>query len=130
MKNSDTLKKSGADVLRAALIALLISLIGVLILALIVRWASLDDTPITIGNYVIKALSLVAGVLLGFKTPSNGAAKGALTGLLYMLLCMFVFAVADGFKSANFNYVDLITTVIAGTVAGIIAVNVRVRKTA
>lgn len=130
MKNSETLKKSGADVLRAALIALLISLVGVLVLALIVRWASLDDTAITIGNYVIKALSLVTGVLLGFKTPSSGAAKGALTGLLYMLLCMFVFAIADGFRSANFNYVDLITTVIAGTVAGIIAVNVRGKKTA
>ena len=128
MKNSEALKKGAADVLRAALISLLVSLVGVLLFALLVRWASLDGTAITIGNYVIKVAALLTGVLVGFRTPSSGVVKGALTGLLYMLLCIFVFALADGFKSANFNYVALITTVITGTIAGIIAVNERSKE--
>lgn len=124
MKNSALLKKDVADILRASLIALLISLVLVLAFALIVRWASLDGTALTIGNYVIKAVAVLIGVCVGFKSASGGAVKGALTGLLYMLLCVFVFAVADGFKSANFNFADLLTTVITGIIAGIISVNI------
>ena len=124
MKNSALLKKDVADILRASLIALLISLELVLAFALIVRRASLDGTALTIGNYVIKAVAVLIGVCVGFKGASGGAVKGALTGLLYMLLCVFVFAVADGFKSANFNFADLLTTVITGIIAGIISVNI------
>lgn len=124
MKNSALLKKDVADILRASLIALLISLVLVLAFALIVRRASLDGTALTIGNYVIKAVAVLIGVCVGFKGASGGAVKGALTGLLYMLLCVFVFAVADGFKSANFNFADLLTTVITGIIAGIISVNI------
>lgn len=124
MKNSALLKKDVADILRASLIALLISLVLVLAFALIVRRASLDGTALTIGNYVIKAVAVLIGVCVGFKGTSGGAVKGALTGLLYMLLCVFVFAVADGFKSANFNFADLLTTVITGIIAGIISVNI------
>lgn len=128
MKNSELLKKDAADILRAALIALLISLVLVLLFALVVRAASLDGTALVVGNYVIKALSVLLGACIGFRTPSGGAVKGGLTGLLYTLLSVFVFAVADGFKSANFNFVDLLTTVIAGIVAGIIAVNLPRRR--
>lgn len=124
MKNSALLKKDVADILRASLIALLISLVLVLAFALIVRRASLDGTALTIGNYVIKAVAVLIGVCVGFKGASGGAVKGATTGLLYMLLCVFVFAVADGFKSANFNFADLLTTVITGIIAGIISVNI------
>ena len=67
---------------------------------------------------------MLIGVCVGFKGASGGAVKGAITGLLYMLLCVFVFAVADGFKSANFNFADLLTTVITGIIAGIISVNI------
>ena len=124
MKNSALLKKDVADILRASLIALLISLVLVLAFALIVRRASLDGTALTIGNYVIKAVAMLIGVCVGFKGASGGAVKGAITGLLYMLRCVFVFAVADGFKSANFNFADLLTTVITGIIAGIISVNI------
>lgn len=128
MKNSELLKKSAADILRAALIALLVSLVGVLVFALIVRWASLDGSALAVGNYVIKAVSVLVGVSLGFRVKSSGAIKGGITGVLYMLLCIFVFAAADGFKSAGFNVVDFVTTVAAGIIAGVIAVNIPARS--
>lgn len=128
MKNSDSIKKDAADILRASLIALLISLALVLVFALIVRWASLDGTALTIGNYVIKAVAVLIGVCVGFRNRSGGAVKGAVTGILYTLLCVFVFACANGFKSASFNFADLLTTTITGIIAGIISVNIPRRE--
>ena len=98
MKNSGTLKKDAADILRATLIALLLSLVMVLCFALIVRLAGLDGTALTVGNYVIKALSVLVGVCIGFRTLAAGAVKGGITGVLYTLVTVFVFAAADGFK--------------------------------
>lgn len=128
MKNSGTLKKDAADILRATLIALLLSLVMVLCFALIVRLAGLDGTALTVGNYIIKALSVLIGVCIGFRTLAAGAVKGGITGVLYTLVTVFVFAAADGFRSASFNFADLLTTVIAGVIAGIIAVNLPRRK--
>lgn len=128
MKNSELLKKDAADILRASLIALILSLLLVLVFALIVRWASLDGTALTVGNYVIKAVSVLVGVTVGFRSKTGGAVKGAITGILYTLLCVFVFAAADGFRSANFNFADFLTTVVTGIIAGIIAVNLPRRE--
>ena len=123
MKNSELIKKDAADILRASLIALILSLLLVLLFALIVRWAALDGAALTVGNYVIKALAVLVGVCIGFKHPTGGAVKGGVTGIVYTLLTVFVFAVADGFRSANFNFADLLTTVVTGVIAGVIAVN-------
>ena len=112
MKNSELLKKDAADILRASLIALILSLLLVLVFALIVRWASLDGTALTVGNYVIKAVSVLVGVTVGFRSKT----------------CVFVFAAADGFRSANFNFADFLTTVVTGIIAGIIAVNLPRRE--
>lgn len=128
MNKSEMLKKDCADVIKASLIAVLISLVLVLVFALIVRWASLDETAMTIGNYVIKAVSLLAGIIIGFKRKSAGAVKGALAGVLYMLIGVFVFAVADGFKNVQFSFIDLFTLTLAGIISGIIAVNIKPRR--
>ena len=76
MKNSEMLRKDAADILRASLIALVVSLLLVLVFALIVRLAGLDGAALTVGNYVIKALAVLTGVLAGFRTPAAGAVKG------------------------------------------------------
>lgn len=60
--------------------------------------------------------------------PIRVVVKGAVTGILYTLLCVFVFAAADGFRSANFNFADFLTTVVTGIIAGIIAVNLPRRE--
>ncbi len=128
MKNSEMLRKDAADILRASLIALVISLLLVLIFALIVRLAGLDGTALTVGNYIIKAVAVLTGVLIGFRTPAAGAVKGGIVGVLFTLLAVFVFAAADGFKSANFNFADFLTTIVTGVISGVIAVNLPRRR--
>ena len=129
MKKPQNTKRDVLDILSAALVAMLFTLLLVLIFALVVRLTSPGQTGMTVGNCVIRLLSVFAGVLIAFRNPSLGALKGALSGLLYFLLTVFVLAAADGFKNADFNIIDFVAAVAAGTVSGIIAVNIRAART-
>lgn len=128
MKKPLNTKRDVLDILSASLVAMLFTLLLVLVFALVVRLASPNETGMIVGNCAIRLVSVFAGVLIAFRNPSLGALKGALSGLLYFLLTVFVLAAADGFKNADFNVVDFVAAVIAGTVSGIIAVNTRAAK--
>lgn len=128
MKKPLNTKRDVLDILSASLVAMLFTLLLVLVFALVVRLASPNETGMIVGNCTIRLVSVFAGVLIAFRNPSLGALKGALSGLLYFLLTVFVLAAADGFKNADFNVVDFVAAVIAGTVSGIIAVNTRAAK--
>ena len=128
MKKPLNTKRDVLDILSASLVAMLFTLLLVLVFALVVRLASPNETGMIVGNCAIRLVSVFAGVLIAFRNPSLGALKGALSGLLYFLLTVFVLAAADGFKNADFNVVDFVAAVIAGTVYGIIAVNTRAAK--
>lgn len=112
------------DVVKSTLIATIASLIGVLILALIVKFVSIGENVIFPINQVIKIGSILIGCLAGIKHRENGAIKGAVTGLFYTLLSVFVFLIINKTLDGNsFNYIDFVSGIIAGTVSGIIAVN-------
>lgn len=128
MKKPLNTKRDVLDILSASLVAMLFTLLLVLVFALVVRLASPNETGTIVGNCAIRLISVFAGVLIAFRNPSLGALKGALSGLLYFLLTVFVLAAADGFKNADFNVVDFVAAVVAGTVSGIIAVNTRAAK--
>lgn len=128
MKKPLNTKRDVLDILSASLVAMLFTLLLVLVFALVVRLASPNETGMIVGNCAIRLVSVFAGVLIAFRNPSLGALKGALSGLLYFLLTVFVLAAADGFKNADFNVVDFVAAVIVGTVSGIIAVNTRAAK--
>ena len=128
MKKPLNTKRDVLDILSASLVAMLFTLLLVLVFALVVRLASPNETGMIVGNCAIRLVSVFAGVLIAFRNPSLGALKGALSGLLYFLLTVFVLAAADGFKIADFNVVDFVAAVSAGTVSGIIAVNTRAAK--
>lgn len=128
MKNKENFVLDLKDTLRSTLVALLFSLLFVLVFALILRWASLDDSVITPVNYVIKFLSLFLGIMIGFKHPKNGILKGAIVGLIFMLLSFFLFSAMDGFKSANFRPLDLVFLALGGGIVGVIRVNLKLKK--
>jgi putative membrane protein (TIGR04086 family) len=125
MEKSIDIKKDVLDVIKAVLVSLLFSLIAVLVLALILRWANLGTDVVTPAKYVIKFLSLIVVTLLGFKNAQNGIIKGAISGLLYMVLSFLIFAALDGFKSADFSWIDFGCLTLAGAGVGIIVVNIK-----
>lgn len=128
MEKSATVKNDVFDVIKAVLFSTLISLGLVLIFAIVIKFASLQSSVILPVNIAIKILSVLAGVMLGFKQPQNGIIKGAFAGLIYMLLTFLIFAALCAFKDVSFSWIDLITLPVAGAISGIIAVNVRARK--
>lgn len=113
------------------LFALLLSLVLILLLALVARWASLGSSVIVPLNYVIKILSVLVGAIFGVGRKPMGAVNGGIGGALYSVLSFLMFAGLDGgFQNASFSWIDLVCLTVAGIIAGIIAVNVRKPKLA
>ena len=128
MEKAKNVKTDVTDVLKAVLFATLISLALVLIFAIVIRFANVENKVIMPVNVAIKILSLLVGVLLAFKNPQNGLVKGAISGLLYMLFTFLIFSALNGFKDVTFSWIDLITLPVAGAISGIIKVNLKSRK--
>ena len=128
MEKAKLIKNDVVDVLKAVLFATLISLGLVLIFAIIIRFASVENKVIMPVNIAIKIVSVFVGVLIGFKQAQHGLLKGAITGLAYMLLTFLIFSALNGFKDVKFSWIDLITLPLAGAISGIITVNIKGRK--
>ncbi len=113
------------DILRATLKAVIISIIGVLILAIFVKFCNLSSNIIFPLNQTIKFASILFGCIFGIKEKTSGAIKGGIIGLLYILLSVFIFLIVDStFSSNNFNFVDFATGTVGGIISGIISVNI------
>lgn len=124
-------KSSIFDIIRTTVVSVIISLVLVLAFALLVNLVNIGDNVITPVNHVIKILSILIGCFIGFKENRQGALKGAIAGLFYTLLSILVFGIIS--HSVKFNVmslIDLTLGIVAGTVSGILAVNLKKRKTA
>ena len=124
------IKPDVLDVLKAVLFGALIALALVLIFAIVLKFTSLPARAIMPVNIVIKLVSIFVGIILGFKNKQNGILKGAIAGLVFMLLTFFIFAALNAFKDVKFSWIDLITLPIAGALSGIVAVNIKSKKQA
>lgn len=130
MKKVAINKNNLIDVLKACIIALIISLLFVLILAICVKLFTISSKIIMPINQVIKMFSIFGGCFFGFKCRQNGAVKGAFVGVFYTLIAIMVFGIIEKTISfSNFNWYDLIAGVIAGIISGILAVNIRKTST-
>lgn len=128
MERTVNFKGNITDVLKAVLISVLISLALVLLFAVIIKFAALPSSVIMPVNIAIKIVSVLVGTLIGFKNAENGLLKGVFTGLIYMLFTFFIFAALSGFKDIKFSWIDLVTLPVAGAISGVIAVNIRHKK--
>ena len=128
MKNKEIFVLDLKDTIRGVLLSLLFSLLLVLVFALIIRWADLDEKTIVPVNYAIKFLSLFLGVMIGFKNRKNGILKGAIVGLIFILLTFLIFSAMNGFKDVKFNWLDLAFLPLGGAIIGVIRVNLPERR--
>lgn len=129
MKSSENIKsnfsKNAFDIVKSALISIIISLVLVIILALIAKATSMSDKSITITNYVIKILSIAIGTIIGVKYPENGILKGTISALLYIGVTIFIFAAFMAFQGVDVNWLDFVFLPIAGAISGVIKVNIK-----
>jgi len=115
------------SILKGALVAVSLTLIFILLLALFIRFFNINDNWIFPINQAIKLISLFAGIVATINgNHEKGFIKGILLSLLYFVLSFTVFSILQGsFNIKIGNLYDFILTVIAGGLIGIIVVNIK-----
>ncbi len=120
-------KASILGVLKGVLVAVCVSIVGVLAFALVYKFVQMGDTTIKIVNQIIKVVSVVLGVNVALKSDrSKGAIKGLLVGAIYSVVAYAVF----GLLSATFTFsisilFDVLFAGLVGLIAGIFLVNLK-----
>ena len=111
--------------IKGALVALLVSMSGILLFALILKFIVMSDTVIATINQIIKAISILLGVRTTLKAShGKGLVKGTVLGLVYTLIAYLVFS----FLSASISFdtttiIDMVFGGVMGAICGIIMNN-------
>ena len=115
------------NILKGSLVALSVSLVGILIFAFFIKYVAVPTEAIKPINQVIKGISLLIGTFVALrKVNQMGLINGLLIGLCYTIIAFLVFSILDGNFEFNKTLVnDLLFGGIIGGICGVIAVNVK-----
>ncbi len=127
LKENDNSPKVWVNVLKGSLVALSVSLVGILIFAFFIKYVAVPTEAIKPINQVIKAISLLVGAFVALrKVDQMGLINGLLIGLSYTILAFLVFSILDGnFEFSKSLVNDLLFGGLIGGICGIISVNFR-----
>ena len=114
-------------ILKGSLIAVVVSLVGILFFAFIIKMFGITDQFLKPVNQIIKGISILLGVFGGLKAyKEKGLVLGLVIGLVYTLLAFLVFSTLNGnFKFDKSLLTDVLFGGIMGAISGIIAVNLK-----
>ena len=115
------------SILKGSLIAISVSLVGILIFAFFIKYVAVPTEAIKPVNQVIKGISLLVGTFVGLrKINKMGLINGLLIGLFYTVLAFLIFSILDGnFEFSKSLVNDILFGGIIGSICGIISVNFR-----
>ena len=123
-------KKSGTStwlrLLKGLGVAVLVTVAGVAIFALIMQWVRPTEGAVRIFSQVLKLVSIAAGVWVTVgRGCEGGLLRGAAVGLLYMALGVALYALLSGQGAPATAYLaDLGMGVAAGGIVGMILSNI------
>ncbi len=121
--------KDWLDILLSSLYAVLISIIAVMIFAAILNWVNVSDQAIKIVNISIKIVAIAVGCVLGIKCNRGGIVKGVCVGVIFGMLSWLVFSlIVSEWSWGMSELVDLVCSIGAGAISGIVVVNVKKSK--
>jgi len=107
------------EILKAIIIAVIISLAAILILAFIIKTANIPSNAIPIINQVIKGVSILTACLWCLKLPRNAWLRGLAVGVIYILLAFLIFSLLN---SVQFNFgLNLLNDIALGSVSGLLS---------
>ncbi|MBM7582304.1 putative membrane protein (TIGR04086 family) [Caldicoprobacter guelmensis] len=129
-KNSVQLDKSGIVytglvILKASLLAVIVTLLGFMVFAVVMKLANLQETIIPPVNQAIRIISIaLGGALAARSSKTKGWLKGALTGLLYIVWALVISAVFGGkYAFDKVLLSDALLGIVVGAIGGIIGIN-------
>lgn len=105
--------------------ALLVTVAGVAVFALLMQWLRPTEAVVRIVNQVLKLISVGVGVYVAVgKGCEGGLLKGALVGLLYMAVGVGVYALLSGQGAPVSAYLaDLGMGIAGGGIVGMLLSN-------
>ena len=109
--------------------ALITTVAGVAIFALIMQWVKPTEDAVRIFNQVLKLLSIAVGVYVAVgRGGDGGLIRGAAVGLLYMAAGVALYAILSGQQAPLTAYLaDLGMGVAGGGIVGMILSNLSSR---
>lgn len=114
------------EILKALIIAIVITLVLVLVAAFAVKTFNIKTKYIDIINQVIKCVAILVSALICLKQKGAGYLRGFVFGLAYIGLSFVVFSLFNGSFSGGIGlFNDFVLGGISGLISGIIAVNLR-----
>lgn len=113
------------SVFKATFLTVIVSLVGVLLFSLVVKFADISDTAIKVVNQFIKIVAVFLGCYFSF-SGSKGLIKGVAAGLVSCALLYLIFSLLSGTELLNLKtLIDLLFVSAVGGISGVIAVNLR-----
>ena len=113
-----------SGVIKGALLGVMITVTGVLLLAGAVKLFALSEIGIKTANQFVKTIAIFLGCITSLKND-KGLIKGLFVGMLFCLMIHLIFLILGSFVGVKSFFLDLIFCLIVGTISGIISVNVR-----
>ena len=107
-------------------ISLIITFLAVAAAALFIKAFDPDSLLISVGAVIIKFISVFFGAFyVGTKKRKKGVLWGGLTALAYFVICFALSCVFSGAFEISYTVIpDILLTVFAGCISGIISVNI------
>ncbi len=113
--------------LRGLLVAVGVTLLGILLFALLMQWLRPSDAVIRVVNQLVKLVAILMGVwaFVG-RGGEQALMRGALLGLVYMGIGVCLYALLSGQQLPITAYLaDLAMGVAGGGIAGAVLGNLR-----
>lgn len=102
MKGEKRTKKRGEKdfiikALKGAVMGLIITIVGVLIFAVVIKESGADDQLISAVNQILKVVSIFIAAFIGTRNlESKQIPAGVISGVAYVLLGFFTFSLIEG----------------------------------
>ena len=111
--------------LKGVLIATATTILGVFLIALLVKDTEAGSSLISGLSIAVKILSIILGtVLVGIKIRKKGALLGLIIALPYWVICFLLSSLSQTPVFNLSSIIDLCLTLLTGTFSGILTVNV------
>ena len=113
------------QILKGILIAVTVTLIGIALIALLVKDTDAGSKLISGLSIGVKIISIVLGtVLAGVKIKKKGALLGFFVALPYWIICFVLSSLSSPPEFTLSTALDLLLTCFTGIFSGILTVNV------
>ena len=126
-EKNDTESKNIVKIIKGSIVAIIITLLGLLIYSIILASTEIGENTI---NYVvigISALSILIGSIISVsKIAKKGMLNGAIVGGIYIIIIYLLSSIINLKFDINSNSIILMSfSMVAGMLGGVIGVNIK-----